>query len=166
MTAAWASITPPLPPALLKASIADLTGVSVAGGLPDAWEIQYFGSMTNANGAPDADPAGDGIPNWLKYALGLDPLVPGVAVPNGVVYANGNTLGGNSSSNSIEIYTAAQITFNTVAGTTYQIQEVSALSQGWQNVGTPIVATNTASMSYLTPMQGNVQQYFRVVETP
>lgn len=87
-------------------------------------------------------------------------------MPNGVVYANGNTLGGNSSSNSIEIYTAAQITFNTVAGTTYQIQEVSALSQGWQNVGTPIVATNTASMSYLTPMQGNVQQYFRVVETP
>jgi hypothetical protein len=156
----------PFATGLLKASIADLTGTSVPGGLPDAWEITYFGSTTNANGAPDADPAHDGIPNWLKYALGLNPTVPGVAVPNGVVYANGNTLGGNSSSNSIEIYTAAEITFNTVAGTTYQIQEVSALSQGWQNVGNPIVATNTASMSYLTPTQGNVQQYFRVVETP
>ena len=26
---------------------------------------------------PNADPAGDGIPNWLKYALGLNPLVQG-----------------------------------------------------------------------------------------
>jgi hypothetical protein len=156
----------PFATALLKASIADLTGVSVAGGLPDKWEIAYFGSTTNASGAPDADPAGDGIPNWLKYALGLNPLVPGMAVPNGVVYANGSALGGNSSTNVLEIYTAADITFDTVAGTTYQIQEVSSLSQGWQNVGLPIVATNTASVSYLTPTVGNVQQFFRVVSTP
>lgn len=150
---------------LLQASIADLTGVSVPGGLPDAWELTYFGSLTNASGEPDADPAGDGIPNWLKYALGLNPQVAGVTVPNGVVYANGNSLGGNSATNSIAIYTAANITWNTVAGTTYQIQEVSSLSDGWQNVGTPIVATNNASMSYLTPTAGNVQQFFRVVET-
>jgi hypothetical protein len=156
----------PFATGILKASIADLTGISVAGGLPDAWEVANFGSTTNANGAPNADPAGDGIPNWLKYALGVNPNTPGLAVPNGVVYANGNTLGGNSASNSIEIYTAADVTFNTVAGTTYQIQEVSALSGGWQNVGTPIVATNTASMSYLTPTTGNVQQFFRVVQTP
>jgi Doubled CXXCH motif (Paired_CXXCH_1) len=151
---------------LLQASIADLTGVSVAGGLPDAWELSYFGSITNAEGAPDADPAGDGIPNWLKYALGLNPLVAGLSVPNGVVYANGNALGGNSTSNSLEISTAADITWNTVAGTTYQIQEVSSLSDGWQDVGTPIVATNTTSMSYLTPTAGTLQQFFRVVETP
>jgi hypothetical protein len=151
---------------LLKASIADLSGVSVAGGLPDAWVIQYFGSTTNALAAPDADPAGDGIPNWLKYSLGLNPLTPGLAVPNGVVYANGTQLGGNSGTNTLEIYTAADVTFDTVAGTTYQIQEVSALSDGWQNVGTPIVATNSASISYLTPTVGNVQQFFRVVQTP
>jgi len=151
----------PFATGLLKASIANLTGVTVSGGLPDAWEIQYFGSITNAEGAPDADPAGDGIPNWLKYALGLNPLVAGISVPGGVVYANGNSLGG--STNNIQIYTAAQIVFNTVAGTTYQIQEVTSLSDGWQNVGPPIVATNTASMSYLTPTVNNVQQFFRVV---
>ena len=155
----------PFATGILKASIASLTGVSVAGGLPDAWEIEYFGSITNAAGAPDAAPAGDGIPNWLKYALGLNPLTPGISVPGGVVYANGaGTLGG--STNTIQIYTAAEISFDTVAGANYQIQEVSSLSDGWQNVGTPIVATNTASMSYLTPTRNNVQQYFRVVHTP
>jgi len=151
----------PFATALLKASIANLTGITVPGGLPDAWEIQYFGSITNANGAPDADPAGDGVPNWLKYALGLNPLVAGLSVPGGVVYANGNSLGG--STNNIQIYTAADVTFNTVAGRTYQVQEVTSLSGGWQNVGNPIVATNTASMSYLTPTVGNMQQFFRVV---
>jgi len=150
---------------ILKASIDNLTGVSVVGGLPNAWEIQWFGSLTNAEGAPNADPAGDGIPNWLKYALGLDPLVAGIQVPGGVVYANGNSLGGGST-NTIQIYTAAQISFDTVAGTTYQIQEVSALSDGWQNVGPAILATNTASMSYLTPTVGNLQQYFRVMHNP
>jgi hypothetical protein len=156
----------PFATGLLKASIADLTGISVAGGLPDAWVIQYFGSTTNALSAPDADPAGDGIPNWLKYSLGLNPFTAGLAVPNGVVYANGNELGGNSATNTIQIYTAADVAFDTVAGTTYQIQEVSALSGGWQNVGNPIVATNNASVSYLTPTVGNVQQFFRVVQTP
>jgi len=149
---------------ILKASIANLTGISVPGGLPDSWEIQYFGSITNALGAPNADPAGDGIPNWLKYSLGLNPLVAGLSVPNGVVYANDGSVGGGG--NSLQIYTAADITFNTVAGTTYQIQEVSSLSQGWQNVGNPIVATNSASLSYLTPTVGNPQQFFRVVHNP
>lgn len=154
----------PFATGLLKASIANLTGVSVAGGLPDAWEIQYFGSITNALGAPDADPAGDGIPNWLKYSLGLNPLVSGLTVPNGVVYASGNQLGGGT--NTIHIYTAADVTFDTEPGTTYQIQEVSALSDGWQNIGSPIVSTNSGSISYLTPTVGTVQQYFRVVQTP
>ena len=155
----------PFATGILKASIANLSGTSVAGGLPDAWEIAYFGSITNANGAPNADPTGDGVPNWLKYALGLNPNVAGLSVPNGVVYANGtgSLLG---STNTIQIYTAADVTFNTMVGTTYQIQEVSSLGGGWQNVGAPILATNTAAFSYLTPTRGNLQQFFRVVHTP
>ncbi len=149
---------------LLKASIADLTGVSVAGGLPDSWVLQYFGSTTNALAAPNADPAGDGVPNWLKYALGLNPLVAGLVVPNGVVYDNSGVLGGGST-NTVQIYTAAEVTFDTALGSTYQIQGVSSLSGGWQNVGEPIQGTG-ASVSYLTPTRGNVQQYYRVVHSP
>jgi hypothetical protein len=148
---------------LLKASIANMTGISVAGGLPDAWAIEYFGSPTNANAAPNADPAGDGIPNWLKYALGLNPLVAGVSVPGGVVYADGTTIGGGT--NTIHIYTAAEIAFNTSIGTTYQIQEVTSLSGGWQTISSNIPGTGQ-SYSYLTPMRNNVQQYFRVEHNP
>jgi hypothetical protein len=155
----------PFATGLLKASIASLTGVSVPGGLPASWVTNYFGTLSNPLGDADADPAGDGIPNWLKYALGLDPLVKGISVPNGVVYANGNVLGGNTKTNTLEIYTAADVEFDTVAGMTYQIQEVSSLSSGWQNVGEPIVATNNGSISYLTPTVGNLQQFFRVVST-
>lgn len=153
----------PFATGLLKASIADLSGTSVPGGLPDEWEMTYFGSITNANGAPDANPSGDGIPNWLKYALGLDPRFAGVAVSNGVVYADGTVLGG--SANTVQIYTAAEVAFETQPGTNYQIQGVSALSGGWQDIGTNIVG-NGDSISYLTPTRGNVQQYFRVVHNP
>jgi hypothetical protein len=33
-------------------------------------------------------------------------------------------------------------------------------------VGNPIVATNNASFSYLTPTRSNVQQFYRVIHTP
>ncbi len=154
----------PFATGLLKASIADLTGVSVPGGLPDAWVLAYFGSLTSPNAGPNASPAGDGIPNWLKYTLGLNPLTPGLAVPNGVVYANAGLLGGGST-NTVQIYTAAEVAFATQVGTSYQIQGVSSLGGGWQNIGAPLQGTGT-TLSYLTPTRNNVQQFYRVVHTP
>jgi hypothetical protein len=158
----------PFATGILNASIADLTGPSVPGSY-DAWAITYFTSLTNADAALFADPTGDGYPNWLKYALGLNPNVPAVGLgTNGVVYADGNALGGNSPTNTLAISTAADITFDTVAGWTYHIQEVTSLSDGWQDIGSPIVVTSTNAglMSYLTPTANNVQQFFRVVSAP
>lgn len=40
-------------------------------GIPDWWEEQYFGSITNC--APDADPDGDGMPNLLEYLADTNP---------------------------------------------------------------------------------------------
>jgi hypothetical protein len=42
------------------------------------WRFQYFGNnATNASLAGDnASPAGDGVPNIMKYALGLNPTQP------------------------------------------------------------------------------------------
>ena len=41
-----------------------------------AWRQQYFGTMNNSGTAADTYVAsGDGLPNLLKYALGLNPLV-------------------------------------------------------------------------------------------
>jgi hypothetical protein len=158
----------PFATGLLNASIADLSGISAPGSY-DAWATSYFTSLTNGDAAPFADPTGDGYPNWLKYALGLNPTVAEVSLgTNGVVYANGSVLGGNTPTNTLVISTAADITWDTVAGMTYQVQEVASLSDGWRDVGSPIAVTvtNAGSMSYLTPTAGNLQQYFRVVSTP
>jgi hypothetical protein len=159
----------PFATGLLKASIADLSGVSSAGGLPDWWVVKYFGSLTNASGAANANPTGDGVPNWLKYALGLDPTVSGTSMPGGVVWANGknlvNPVVNPGDTNSIAIYTAAEIAFNTEAGKTYQIQAISSLSDGWVNVGAPIQGTGNP-ISYVTPTRANAQQFYRVFHTP
>jgi hypothetical protein len=150
---------------LLKTSIADLTGDGNNDTLPDAWQVQYFGSANNPSAAPNAAPAGDGIPNWLKYSLGLDPTVPGVVMPDGVVWVNGKTTSGGiidpSDTNSIAIYTAAEVVFNTEVGKNYQIQSTSSFSGGWQNIGQPIAGTG-APVSYVTPTRDKVQQFYRV----
>jgi len=133
--------------------------------LPDAWQIQYFGSANAPNAAPNATPAGDGVPNWLKYSLGLDPTVPGMVVPDGVVWANGNQLNAGSSTNSLKIYTAAEVAFGTVTNASYYVQEVTSLSGGWKTIAGPITGTGS-TVSYVTPTRQNVQQYFRVYHNP
>jgi hypothetical protein len=148
---------------VLKGSIADLTGDGNLDGLPDSWQIQYFGSASAPNAALNATPAGDGIPNWLKFGLGLNPNVPGLAVPDGVVWANGTSIGGGT--NTIHIYTAAEIAFDTEMGRNYQIQAISTLGGGWQNIGAPIPGTGQA-ISYVTPMRAKAQQYYRVMSSP
>ena len=156
---------------LLKGSIADLTGnpnttfMSSSDLQFYAWQVQYFGSATDPKAGPNATPAGDGVPNWLKYSLGLNPLIPGVAVPGGVVWANGKQLGGSAGTNAVQIYTAAEVAFDTQVGTTYQVQATTSLKGGWQNVGASIAGTGT-TISYVTPTRQNVQQYYRVVHTP
>jgi hypothetical protein len=150
---------------LLRASIGDLTGDANNDGLPDAWQIQYFSSANNPAAAPNATPAGDGVPNWLKYSLGLNPTVPGLQVPGGVVWASGKEVGNPSGTNTVHIYTAAEVAFDTQVGSTYYIQEVTSLSSGWRTI-TPNGIPGTGSQrSYVTPTRGNVQQYFRVYHT-
>jgi len=148
---------------LLKASIADLTGDANNDGIPDVWQISYFGSATNAAAAPNAINNTNGIPNWMMYALGLAPNSGATAV-NGVIYFNGNNIV-NGATNTIAIYRAAEIVFNTQSGTTYQIQGISNLTGGWQNVSTNMPGTG-GSISYLTPTRNNVQMFYRVVHTP
>lgn len=147
---------------LLKASIGDLSGDANNDGLPDWWQTQYFGSISAPAAAPNANPAGDGLPNWLKFALGLDPTQAATALPGGVVLANGKSLVNPSGTNTIQIFTAAEVVFDTEAGKNYQLQSISSLSSGWENVGAPIAGTG-APMSYVTPTRNNVQQFYRVV---
>ncbi len=149
---------------LLKASIGNLSGDNNNDGLPDNWQVSYFGAnfITNALAGPNAINNTNGLPNWMMYALGLDPHSGSTAV-NGVIYVNGkNIVNGD---NTVAIYTAAEIAFNTQIGTTYQIQGISAITGTWQNISTNIPGTG-GSISYVTPTRGNVQMYYRVAHTP
>jgi len=47
-----------------------------ADGLPDAWQIQYFGSLASPDGAPGADPDHDGFNNLQEYLAGTIPSNP------------------------------------------------------------------------------------------
>jgi len=151
---------------LLKASIANLTGISTTGGLPDSWEVQYFGSnfATNPAASPYAVNNSAGVPNWMMYALGLNPSAGFTVGGSGTIYFNGKNIV-NGATNTIAIYTAAEIAFNTQVGTTYQIQGISALTGSWQNISTNIPGTG-GSISYLTPTRNNVQMFYRVMHTP
>ena len=151
---------------LLKASIANLTGISTTGGLPDAWEIHYFGPgfATNAMANADAINNSAGVPNWMMYALGLNPFSTPIVAGSGVIYFDGNNIV-NGATNTIAIYTAAEIAFNTQVGTSYQIQGISSLTGSWQNISTNIPGTG-GSISYVTPTRNNAQMFFRVVHTP
>jgi len=56
------------------------------------WRQEYFGGNANdpAIAGGLADPAGDGIPNLLKYALGADPFTPGPSNPFTLKAAGGS----------------------------------------------------------------------------
>jgi hypothetical protein len=154
---------------LLRASIADLTGDYNQDSLPDAWQIQYFGSTSAPTANPNATPAGDGVPNWLKFALGLNPTVAGIKVPDGVVWTNGKDLVNPpiaaGDTNTVRIYTAAEVAFNTEVGKTYQIQSISSFGGTWQNIGSAVAGTG-APVSYVTPTRGGTKMFYRVVSTP
>ena len=150
---------------LLKASIANLTGDANNDGLPDAWQQEYFGAgfATNAAAAYNAVNS-SGYPNWLMASLGMSPFsVPTLNNSGGILF-NGNNIV-NGETNTVTIYKAAEIAFNTEVGNTYQIQGISALNGGWSNITTNIPGTG-GTISYLTPTRNNVQMFFRVVTNP
>jgi hypothetical protein len=151
---------------LLKASIGDLTGDNNNDGLPDAWQIAYFGDgfATNTAAGPNAINNTAGVPNWMMASMGLDPRGAFTVAGSGAIYINdGNIV--NGATNTIAIYNAAEIAFDTQVGTSYQIQGISELTGAWSNISTNIPGTGS-TISYLTPTRGVQQMFYRVVHTP
>lgn len=75
---------------LLPITVRNLTGDDfgsyAADGLPDLWQVQYFGeSALPAVAGADADPDADGLTNFQEYTFGTDPSVVSSGVPLSVI---------------------------------------------------------------------------------
>jgi len=92
-------ITPTI--ASARVYVGTMTGVGVLGLLDQStltplqiWRDNHFGNPSNIGaGANNANPAGDAVPNLIKYALGLNPLTPATAaqLPSGSIQLDGGT---------------------------------------------------------------------------
>jgi hypothetical protein len=118
-----------------------------------AWRYQYFNTNANAGNAADtANPAGDGINNLLKYALGLNPLVN--TVTNVVLDASTGYLRLTVPKNP----NATDITY------TVQVTGNLADSTSWTGAGTTI-DQNTSTLLQVhdnTPLGGAAQRFIRL----
>ena len=90
-------ITPTI--ASARVYVGTTSGVGVFGLLDQStltplqiWRDNHFGNPSNVGaGANGASPAGDGVPNLIKYALGLDPFTLATAgqLPSGGIQSDG-----------------------------------------------------------------------------
>ena len=96
------------------------------------WRQQWFGTTANAGNAADtADPAGDGIINFLKRAFNLDPLVAeSSGTPYGSVSGNTFTLTYRQNLAAADLVFQAQASLDLIDWTTNNITDIVVSSDG------------------------------------
>jgi hypothetical protein len=123
----------------------------------EVWRNTYFGNPSNVGaGADAASPAGDGIPNLIKYALGLNPLTLAIGsqlpVPSILSVSGQNYL-------ELIVNRTAQAT-----DVTYTVQ-VSSNLQSWVS-GSPstVLVTNLPTQLIVrdnTPVMSAISRFIR-----
>jgi hypothetical protein len=92
----------------------------------DEWKIHFFGSTTNPAAADNADPDGDGVPNWMEYLTGTDPTSPQSKLQVGIIPLSGG-----------KIKTPTQLNWLTAPGKAYALQFCTNLASGnWNTIAT------------------------------
>ena len=98
----------------------------------EAWRLQWFGTAANSGVAADtATPTSDGIPNLLKYALGLNPLV-----------ATNDPVTGDITTGYLRLTSPKNPQATDVS---FQVEATTDLTTGWTTNGTTM-DTNTATL--------------------
>jgi subtilisin family serine protease len=116
-------------------------------GLPDWWELQYFGHLTGTD--PTADPDHDGMNNLAEWIAGTNPTNAASNLRLTLVSAT------NSSS--------IVVSWSSVAGKTYWLQRSTNLLTGFNSiVATNIVATVPTNTQTDTVVLPDSARFYRV----
>jgi len=119
-------------------------------GLPDAWQLQYFGSLSDPNAAPTADPDGDGFNNLQEYLAGTNPrnAASRLKLDSAVVAGSG-----------------IDIQFTAVAGKTYSVLWTGSLNNGtWTKLADVPAQSATGPITVTDPDNTlNTQRFYRLV---
>ena len=157
-------ITPMI--ASARVYVGTTTGVGVLGLLDQStltplqiWRNNYFRNPSNVGaGANGASPAGDGVPNLIKYALGLNPTNAATTtqLPTGGVQPDGGT-----NYLTLTVHRAAQ-----PSDITYIAEVTSSLTAGWVS-GPPntVTLSNTATLLVVrdnTPQPAATTRFIRL----
>lgn len=148
-------------------------GFYAADGLPDPWQVQYFGetSLPTVAGA-DADPDADGLTNFQEYAFGTNPSLGA----GGVLRWSGSNLLERGVPTPFASGTAGTFTFRAVfarrkdfaaAGLSYTVEFSGDLSTWRASTATPSVLAEddemqAVSVPYPFFVNGRKATYFRV----
>ncbi len=109
------------------------------------WKQGYFNDPNSPQAADTAAPAGDGIPNLLKYALGLNPTLPYSpgAIPLVGIGTNGSATAGVATTAAVNITQHPTFSFRRIdpANVTYVVQ-ASADLKAWEEIARLNTGTN------------------------
>ena len=129
------------------------------------WRFNNWGTTNNTGSAADsASPGGDGIPNLLKYALGLNPLLPATnGLPTGILTNGFLTLTYNKNKAAADVTAVAEVTGSVTGSWSSGTNDVEQL---WQVVDGVSLQAITARDR--TPVAGATNRFIRlrVLTTP
>jgi len=115
------------------------------------WQLQNFGSTTTSNSLPLATPAGDGLPNLLKYATGLNPTTAVASALRNFGRSNGwftITFNRNTAASDINYYVEATSSLLPTNGWSCILSNLNAT--GWLG---PASYTESAPTNGLTQVR-------------
>ena len=129
----------------------DNFGSYAGDGIPDSWQVQYFGT-NNPNAAPGIDADGTGQNNLFKYTAGLDPTNPASVFVLQIASVSGQP-------------TQKNLIFNPeVSGRTYTPQfRTNLVSGAWANLSGlsgPVTNVNQVTVTDLGATQ--TQKFYRI----
>lgn len=116
-------------------------------GIPDTWEIQYFGGIDSPNGAASFDADGDGMTNLQEYLSGTSPNDPASKLQVAITSV---TLSG------------AVLQFPTVTGRIYTVECSDTLAEGSWTILPPADIPGTGEVLEVTDAAVPAKRFYRL----